>query len=112
MRFHLTLIMLPALLFPYFTSETDASPPQTAPPGVERAERSPISSFFIAPTRVVWQSDTGVRNADSLLQPRAVNRYLKNRGRHARCPLRPIRSGVSCWISEANCTVASSYSHR
>ena len=77
MRFHLTLIMLPALLFPYFTSETDASPPQTAPPGVERAERSPISSFFIAPTRVVWQSDTGVRNADSLLQPRAGQPVLE-----------------------------------
>lgn len=34
-----------------------------------RAVASPLSSFFIQPTRIVWQSETGVENAGRLLQP-------------------------------------------
>ncbi len=48
-----------------------------APPGLERAERSPLSTFFVDPTRVVWQSDAGVRNAASLLKPHAGQAVLK-----------------------------------
>jgi len=51
-----------------------AQPPT---PGLERAERSPLSTFFIAPTRVVWQSDAGVQNAASLLKPHAGQAVLK-----------------------------------
>ena len=50
---------------------------QAIPPGLERAEPLPLSTFFIAPTRVVWQSDTGVRNAGSLLKPHAGQAVLK-----------------------------------
>lgn len=40
-------------------------------------ERSPLSTFFIAPTRIVWQSLSGVRDADSLLKPHAGQAVLK-----------------------------------
>lgn len=46
------------------------------PPGVGRAERSPLSTFFVEPTRVLWQSDSGVANAKSLLQPHAGQAVL------------------------------------
>ena len=45
--------------------------------GLERAERSPITSFFVAPTRIVWQSDTGVKNASALIAPHAGQAVLK-----------------------------------
>ena len=45
--------------------------------GLERAERSPMSSFFVAPTRIVWQSEVGVQSAGSLLQPHAGQAVLK-----------------------------------
>jgi alpha-L-rhamnosidase len=35
-----------------------------------RAAKSPLSTFLVPPTRVVWKSDTGVENAESLLQPK------------------------------------------
>ena len=35
-----------------------------------KAEPSPIRSWFIAPTRVVWQSEKGVTHAANLLQPK------------------------------------------
>ena len=54
-----------------------AAPTQGVPPGLEAAERSPISTFFIAPTRVVWQSDGGVKNADSLVKSHAGQAVLK-----------------------------------
>ena len=31
---------------------------------------SPLSSFYVSPTRIVWQSEHGVRNAEHLLQPK------------------------------------------
>lgn len=40
-------------------------------------ERSPLSTFFVAPTRVVWQSDVGVKNSKSLLAPHAGQAVLK-----------------------------------
>ena len=48
-----------------------------APPGVNAAERSPLSTFFVAPTRVVWQSGEGASNAASLLKPHAGQAVLK-----------------------------------
>jgi hypothetical protein len=41
-----------------------------------QAERSPLSTFFIAPTRVLWQSDAGVKNAASLLKAHAGQAVL------------------------------------
>jgi alpha-L-rhamnosidase len=48
-----------------------------ASPALERAERSPLSTFFVAPTRIVWQSGAGVQNAASLLKPHAGQAVLK-----------------------------------
>ena len=50
---------------------------QGNPPDWERAEPSPLSTFFIAPTRVLWQSDTGAQNTGSLLKPHAGQAVLK-----------------------------------
>ena len=41
------------------------------------AEKSPLSSFYIAPTRVLWKSDTGVHHADNLLAPKPGQSVLK-----------------------------------
>lgn len=41
------------------------------------AEPSPLSSFYVAPTRVLWQSDAGVKNADSLLKAKHGQAVLK-----------------------------------
>lgn len=41
------------------------------------ANKSPLSHFSISPTRLVWQSPTGVRHADSLLKPHAGQAVLK-----------------------------------
>jgi len=40
-------------------------------------ERSPLSTFFVVPTRVVWQSADGVKNAKSLISPHAGQAVLK-----------------------------------
>jgi len=45
-------------------------------PEFDGAMRSPISSFFVTPKRVVWQSGAGVRNAGSLLEPHAGQAVL------------------------------------
>jgi hypothetical protein len=50
---------------------------QAAPPGLDGAERSPIASFLVVPTRVVWRSESGVRNAESLLAPRPGQAVLR-----------------------------------
>jgi alpha-L-rhamnosidase len=46
-------------------------------PGLDRAERSPISSFFVAPPRIVWQSEARVKNANALIAPHAGQAVLK-----------------------------------
>ncbi len=47
------------------------------PPGLEGAEKSPLSTFFLAPTRVVWQSEAGVQNAGPMLRADAGQAVLK-----------------------------------
>ena len=44
---------------------------------LSRAERSPLATFYVAPTRVVWQSAAGVTDAASLLQSHAGQAVLK-----------------------------------
>lgn len=53
------------------------SPNRDPLPGLNHAERSPISSFFVPPTRIVWQSETGVKNANALISPNAGQAVLK-----------------------------------
>ena len=56
----------------------DLPNPNRSPlPGLNHAERSPISSFFVAPTRIVWQSEAGVKNANALIAPNAGQAVLK-----------------------------------
>ena len=69
--------MKPKFLFVVCGFQLLAALAQAAPPVFERAEPSPLSSFFVAPTRIVWQSEVGVKNAGSLLKPRAGQAVLK-----------------------------------
>jgi hypothetical protein len=64
-----TLTLLATVLLPVFLP--------AAPAGLENAERSPLSTFFLAPTRIVWQSAAGVQNGGSLLKPHAGQAVLK-----------------------------------
>ncbi|MCP5525277.1 MAG: alpha-L-rhamnosidase [Verrucomicrobiales bacterium] len=41
------------------------------------AEASPLRSWFLPPTRILWQSATGVANASNLLQPKPGQAVLK-----------------------------------
>jgi hypothetical protein len=52
-------------------------PARALPPGLENSEPSPLSTFFVSPSRIVWKSDAGVRNPDSLLKPHAGQAVLK-----------------------------------
>ena len=48
------------------------------PPEItSRAEMSPISSRFIAPTRILWKSEGGVQNEKTLLAPKPGQAVLK-----------------------------------
>ena len=48
------------------------------PPEItSRAEMSPISSRFIAPTRILWKSEGGVQNEKNLLAPKPGQAVLK-----------------------------------
>lgn len=64
----------PLLLPAFFWSALSAA---GAPPALDRAERSPLSTFSVAPTRLVWQSLAGVTHADSLLKPHSGQAVLK-----------------------------------
>jgi hypothetical protein len=60
---HLPLAAACALILPLFIQSTLA---QGIP---EHAEKSALATYFLPPTRIVWTSDTGVQNADTLLKP-------------------------------------------
>ncbi|HZQ45421.1 MAG TPA: alpha-L-rhamnosidase, partial [Verrucomicrobiae bacterium] len=52
-----------------------SSPASTLPLAVpeairQSAEASPISSFYLPPTRIVWKSEAGVKNGENLLKPK------------------------------------------
>lgn len=52
------------------------------PPGIPAnvrlgAEASPLRSWFLPPLRIVWQSESGVQNANSLLQAKPGQAVLK-----------------------------------
>lgn len=48
-----------------------------AVPGFESAAPSPLSTFFVPPARLLWQSESGVTNAGSLLRSHAGQAVLK-----------------------------------
>ena len=51
---------------------SDRRAPSFSAPGVEKpAQPSPLKTYFLPPTRIVWQSDAGVAHADNLLEPKA-----------------------------------------
>ncbi|MHB8973135.1 MAG: alpha-L-rhamnosidase-related protein [Pirellulaceae bacterium] len=64
-------------LLVFFVGQLCATLSHAASPGLAGVEPSPLSSFFVAPTRIVWQSDAGVTHADSLLQPHAGQAVLQ-----------------------------------
>lgn len=52
--------------------------PGQVPDLVARAEKSPLSSYFMPPVRIVWTSGEGVVNADKLLEPKPGQAVLKD----------------------------------
>lgn len=42
------------------------------------AEKSGLATYFVPPTRIVWSSETGVQNADTLLKPGRGQTTLNN----------------------------------
>lgn len=66
-------IIASAILPLYLPSPVAALPPQVE----EAAEKSPLGSFVIHPVRVVWQSESGVANADNLLKAKRGQAILK-----------------------------------
>lgn len=51
---------------------------QGLPPSLEGvAEKSPLSSFVVQPTRIVWKSEEGISNEQNLLQPHSGQAVLK-----------------------------------
>ena len=62
----------------FFAASTLAPCSYALPPTLtETTEKSPLSSFVIQPTRVVWQSDKGVEHAKNLLLPHSGQAVLK-----------------------------------
>ena len=59
--------------FPAQTAAAPASPQEMALDSPE----SPLRERFLPPTRIVWQSDAGVTNADNLLLPKPGQAVLK-----------------------------------
>jgi hypothetical protein len=60
----------------------DVQPAAQLPPGIpariaQTAELSPLRSFFLPPTRIIWQSESGVKHAENLLQPKPGQAVLK-----------------------------------
>lgn len=51
--------------------------PRVLPEVVAKAEASPLRSFFLPPTRLVWKSEAGVANAEGLLAPKPGQAVLK-----------------------------------
>ena len=52
-------------------------PPKLSPELVGRAMESPLRQWFVQPVRIVWKSESGVQNAESLLGPRPGQAVLK-----------------------------------
>ncbi len=58
---------LPVLFNPGFTA---GLPPAVPSEVVQKSERSPLTTYFLPPTRILWQSRAGVTHAEALLAPK------------------------------------------
>lgn len=54
-----------------------ASRAELPPALADRAEKSPLTSYFLAPTRLVWKSGAGVHHAENLLAAKPGQAVLK-----------------------------------
>lgn len=68
-----TSFFFPFLLLPFVVVGSGVQSAESVP----GAESSPIRSWFVAPARVVWESDAGVAHAANLLQPKPGQAVLK-----------------------------------
>lgn len=66
--------------FPIFTATAFCASivlSQALPPQLEgRVVKSPLSSYYVQPTRVVWKSENGTANAENLLKPHSGQAVL------------------------------------
>src|SRR5580765_7077384 len=70
--------LIPLIAFLAFASAVVATPPPGLPKEVqERIQPSPLSTFFVPATRIVWKSEHGVERAESLLQTKPGQTTLK-----------------------------------
>ncbi|MBK9138623.1 MAG: alpha-L-rhamnosidase [Verrucomicrobia bacterium] len=70
-----------------------AGEPTPGRAGVTQGERSALATYFVAPTRLVWQSREGVQHADSLLRPHPGQAVLQET--RPPCVLRASSNGVA-----------------
>ncbi len=62
-------LLLPlAVLFAAVSSSASSLSPAIPEAIRQSAEASPLSSFYLPPTRIVWKSENGVRNPENLLK--------------------------------------------
>ncbi len=66
------IIGMVAAIFVAAAVPCEALPPQL----VGHVEKSPLSSFYIQPTRVIWKSDEGVAHSENLLKPHSGQTVL------------------------------------
>lgn len=66
------LIFVRLLLFTMLALSAYAMPPAI----LENAKKSPLTSFVIEPTRVVWKSEQGVTHSENLLKPHSGQAVL------------------------------------
>jgi alpha-L-rhamnosidase len=63
---------------PASSSGADSLLPPSIPAAIrEQAEASPLRQYFLPPTRIVWESETGVKNSSHLLKPKPGQAVLK-----------------------------------
>ncbi len=87
-----SLRRLPILLLVSFAAASALSSAPSFPPGLAiQPQASPLSAWFVAPTRVVWTSSAGTTHASDLLGAKPGQALLKNPA--PPCVLAPAANG-------------------
>jgi hypothetical protein len=74
---------------------SSAQLPAGIPPDIaQHAESSPLRQHFLPPTRIVWKSESGVENAESLLAPKAGQAVLSEPAPPCRLKSAPGKSAA------------------
>jgi alpha-L-rhamnosidase len=74
-------VLLPSCVTAVFMAVTGGSFVFALPPPLQgTAVRTPLSTYVIEPTRIVWSSEKGVRNAERLLKANSGQAVLKETG--------------------------------